>query len=324
MLLLLAFIQMRYGLTIHLAYVLSILKIGLGNMFGYLISQKNRPKSKEHKQAVKRRSYKRHIAYFLLMFWAIFLFPLSAMANNTPPLRFEGTFGFFAKNLRTGQTISWNENVIFPTASTSKLAVALATYKYMYPNADAVAQERYDEDIDLMMRLSDNDAFYELLDEMDTRPCQPLVRVVDDLGLSQTKIHSLEAREQYHYSSVTTPYEMAALFERIYWGTFLDREKSEALKTALANTIFHDEIPRLLPGTVMHKVGELDDILCDVGVVDDGENQILISIYTKTDQGADYASDFIASLAARLYNDLRAEKPYYLLLELAEQQPSKR
>jgi beta-lactamase class A len=58
----------------------------------------------------------------------------------------------------------------------------------------------------------------------------------------------------------------------------------------------------------MHKVGELDDILCDVGVVDDGKNQIVISIYTQTDQGAEYASDFIATLAARLYNDLRSER----------------
>ncbi|MDT8900312.1 serine hydrolase [Anaeroselena agilis] len=229
--------------------------------------------------------------------------------QSTPASDFDGTVGFFAKNLKTGQTIGYNQTLIFPTASTSKLAVALATYKYLYPYADAAAKNRYDEAIDRMMRISDNESFYELLDEIDARSCQPLSRLVTDLGLMQTKIHNSESFQQYQYSSVTTPYEMAALFERIYRDTFLDREKSETLKIALANTIFNDELPRFLPGTVMHKIGELDDILCDVGVVDDGESQILISIYTRTDQGSDYASDFIASLAARLYNDLRSGKP---------------
>lgn len=251
---------------------------------------------------MRRNQYFLYFILFLL--GGAFLFtPITV--NAAPYVDFTGTVGFFAKNLHSGQTIAYNYNRIFPTASTSKLAVALATYKYLYPDADLDTRIRYDENINLMIRYSDNDAFYQLLDEMEDRTCQPLSRLVNDLQLSLTKIHSPEARSFYQYSSVTSPYEMGLLFERIFRDNFIDKDKSEILKKELASTIYNDELPRLLPGKTMHKVGELDDILCDVGVVDDGNSQILISIYTQTDQGTDYASDFIAELAAKLYNDLR-------------------
>jgi len=251
--------------------------------------------------------------YLVLVALLIVILPAYAEAKpiDAEIRDFDGSVGIFAKNLKSGKIVAYNQDVIFPSASTSKLAVALAVYKYLYPYADTVTQERYDEDIDFMVRTSDNETFYELLDEIDYITYPPLDRLVTDLELKQTKIHSSEAYNQYQYSSITTPYEMAVLFERIYRDTFLNYEKSEFLKTALGNTIFHSEIPRFLPGIVMHKVGGLDDILCDVGIVDDGKDQILISIYTKTDRGEEYASDFIASLAARLYNELRSEKACY-------------
>lgn len=218
---------------------------------------------------------------------------------------FDGYVGIYAKNLRTGQTISLDQNKVFPTASTSKLAVALAVYKYLYPAAPAEAKAEYTEDIDLMMRVSDNQSFYDSLAEIDQLSFNPLNAVVQDLSLHQTKIHSSEARQIYGYSSVTTPYEMAILFESIFRDNYLGPQQSAILKEALANTIFHDELPRFLPGTVMHKIGHLDDILCDVGIVDDGEDQILISIYTRTDRGEEYASNYIANTAAALYRALK-------------------
>ncbi|CQR74898.1 hypothetical protein SpAn4DRAFT_4255 [Sporomusa ovata] len=76
------------------------------------------------------------------------------------------------------------------------------------------------------------------------------------------------------------------------------------LKDDLASTIFHDEIPRYMQVPVFHKVGELDDVLCDVGVVQDGHDPILISFYTRTGDHS-YSSDFIANVSAKLYNALR-------------------
>lgn len=217
---------------------------------------------------------------------------------------FDGKVGVFAKNLKTGKTIEFNQDNIFPTASTSKLVVALATYKYLYPKAGVDKANEYDQDINLMMTVSDNNSFNELLDEMDANRKDVLGNVVKDLRLRQTQIHSKNAFNRYGYHSVTTPYEMSRVFESIYMNKYLNKEKSEQLKYGLANSIFHDEIPRYMLTPVFHKVGELDEVLCDVGVVQDGHDPILISFYTVT-ADHEYSSNFIATQSAKLYNALR-------------------
>lgn len=218
---------------------------------------------------------------------------------------FDGQVGIYAKNLRTGRTFTYNADAVFPTASTSKLVVALAVYKYLYPAAPPEKKNEYDTDINYMMTVSDNDSFYDLLDEIATHKSDALRRAVKDLKLRKTMIHNDTAFNKFGYHSVTTPYEMARVFETIYWDRYIPKDKAELMKDELANTIYQDEIPRYMLTRVMHKVGELDNVLCDVGIVDDGRDQILISIYTTSDQPAPYASDFIANMSAELYNALR-------------------
>ena len=217
---------------------------------------------------------------------------------------FDGRVGVFAKNLNTGRTIEINQDEIFPTASTSKLVVALATYKYLYPQVGSAKASQYDQQIELMMTVSDNNAFQELLDEMDTSHKDVLTKVVKDLQLRKTQIHSEDAFRKYQYHSVTTPYEMGKVFEKIYTGKYLNKSKSNQLKYELANTIFNDEIPRHMQTPVFHKVGELDEILCDVGVIQDGHDPILISFFTASADHT-FSSKFIADESAKLYNALR-------------------
>lgn len=218
--------------------------------------------------------------------------------------RFDGRVGVFAKNLNTGKTIEFNSDVIFPTASTSKLVVALATYKYLYPQAAPNKASQYDQQIEQMMTVSDNNSFQELLDEMDTNNKDVLPKVTKNLQLRKTQIHSEDAFQKYQYHSVTTPYEMGKVFEKIYTNKYLNKSKGEQLKYELANTIYNDEIPRYMQTPVFHKVGELDDILCDVGVIQDGHDPILISFFTAAGDHT-YSSDFIAGESAKLYNALR-------------------
>ncbi len=241
-----------------------------------------------------------------LMFFASTAWAASALEKEIKSdlKGFNGTVGVFAKNLTTGKTLQFNQDEVFPTASTSKLVVALATYKYLYPKAPAAKTGEYDQDINLMMTISDNEAFQRLLDEMDANHSDVLQKVIKDLRLRQTQIHSDDAFKRFQYHSVTTPYEMGRIFEKIYLDQYLNKGKSEQLKTELANSIFHDEIPRYMMTPVLHKVGELDGVLCDVGVVQDGHDPILISFYTVTADHR-YSSDFIAAESAKLYNVLR-------------------
>ncbi len=218
--------------------------------------------------------------------------------------QFDGRVGVFAKNLNTGRTLEFNQDEIFPTASTSKLVVALATYRYLYPQAGSEKASQYDQQIELMMTVSDNNTFQELLDEMDANQQDVLAKTVKDLKLRKTQIHNQDAFQKYQYHSVTTPYEMGKVFEKIYTGKYLNQSKSGQLKYELANTIYNDEIPRYMQTPVFHKVGELDEVLCDVGVVQDGHDPILISFFT-TAADHTYSSNFIASESAKIYNALR-------------------
>jgi beta-lactamase class A len=224
--------------------------------------------------------------------------------------QFNGQIGLYARNLKTNQTLQFNQNMIFPTASTHKLVVAIAIYKYLYPNASVSAKQHYDENIKQMMIVSDNPAFYELLDIIEAKQPDALTRVLTDLNLVNTRIHSREAFKEYGYHSVTTPYEMSLVFETIYNETYLGKEFSSILKEELSNTIFQEEIPRFLQGKkVLHKVGELPGVQCDVGIIDDGQNVILISLYTTSKQPLPYASNFLADISAKIYNALKSSNP---------------
>ena len=220
---------------------------------------------------------------------------------------FNGKAGLYAKNLKSGKTIAVNEHKLFPTASTHKLVVALATYKYLYPQVSPEKQKQYDVYVKSMMQVSDNPAFYRMLRELESRKPEALAQVLKDLHLKDTWIHSEEAFRKYGYHSITTPYEMAIIFETIYQEQYLGKEMSVILKEELAKTIFHEEIPRFMQKSkVMHKVGSLPGMLCDVGIVDDGKDQILISIFTTSKQSEQQASTYIADASARIYNALRS------------------
>lgn len=222
--------------------------------------------------------------------------------------QFDGKTGLYAKNLKTGQAFSFNQDTIFPTASTHKLVVALAIYKYVYADATLTDKKRYDNSIKKMLVVSDNPAFYELLNDIETKKPDALTRVLTDLKLVHTRIHSREAFTKYGYHSVTTPAEMAVVFETIYNEVYLGKEFSLILKEELSKTIFQEEIPRFMSNAkVLHKVGELPGVQCDVGIVDDGRDQILISSYTSTRRPPPYASNFIANVSAKTYNLLRTK-----------------
>jgi beta-lactamase class A len=245
-----------------------------------------------------------------LLLTGLMLFSALAAANTPQEMvndakKFAGTVGVYAKNLRTGKTFAYNQDAVFPAASTAKLVVTAALYKYLYPGASQAKKDLYDQSVDDMIVVSGNDSYRAMLAEIDAVRPDALRKVGKDLRLRKTLVHSEEAYKRYSYHSVTTPYEMAKVFEDIYRGRYLGKQKSAELKDKLANTIFRDEIPRYMETPVMHKVGSLDNLLCDVGIVDDGKDQILISVYTLTDRPEAYASDYIAKTAAKAYNALR-------------------
>ena len=235
--------------------------------------------------------------------------PASLPADCLPVGKFFGDVGYYAKNLKTGQVLMYRPDNIFAAASTIKVPVSIVVYRHFYKQADPALRNVYDTGVELMMTSSENDYFAEFLDEIEDSIGPAVIREhFSRLGMQHTTIRDAQAREAFGYSNVTTARDMALIFEQLYRGNLLGPEKTKLMLDAMANSIFPDEMARHLQSRkVIHKIGELDDVLADVGVVEGPGGPILISIFTETPQEGDYASDFIAALSACLYSRLSGE-----------------
>ena len=235
--------------------------------------------------------------------------PASLPADCLPVGKFLGDVGYYAKNLKTGQVIEYHPDNIFAAASTIKVPVSIVVYRHFYKQAGPELRAVYDTGVELMMTVSENDYFADFLDEIEESIGPAVIREhFSRLGMRHTTIRDNQAREAFGYSNVTTARDMALIFEQLYRGNLIGPDKTRFMLDAMANSIFPDEMARYLqPRKVIHKIGELDDVLADVGVVEGPNGPILISIFTETPQDGDYASDFIAALSACLYSRLSGE-----------------
>ena len=224
---------------------------------------------------------------------------------------YAGEVGIFAKNLSTGQVFTLNPDKIFAAASTIKVPVSIVVYEHFYEQADADARRTYDTGIELMMTVSENEYFADFLDEIEEKIGPATIREhFSHIGLRHTTIRDPKSKQDYGYSNVTTARDMGSVFEQLYRGKLLNREKTEFMLQALANTIFGDELARYMKGRrVIHKIGELDNVLADVGIVEGEKAAILLSIFIETELSADFASDYIATTAACLFTALSGEPP---------------
>ena len=232
---------------------------------------------------------------------------LSLSENDCPlPGKFLGAVGIYAKNLKTGQVLVLNPDDIFAAASTIKVPVSIIVYRHFYNQAAPALRAVYDTGVELMVTVSDNDYFADFLDEIEENIGAEVIREhFSRLGMKNTSIRDSKARKSFGYSNVTTAKDMAIIFEQLYLGKLISPEKTNFMLEAMAHSIFPEEMPRYMQQRkVIHKIGELDDVLADVGVIESPNGPILISIFTETPQDGDYASDYIAAMSACLYSRL--------------------
>lgn len=242
---------------------------------------------------------------------AIAVPPISTTLTDCPVAsRFTGEAGIYAKNLKTGQVITLKPDDIFAAASTIKVPVSIVVYKHFYDQAGPDTRQVYDTGVELMMTISDNDYFADFLDEIEEAIGPEKIRQhFSLLGMTHTTIRDPQARNAFGYSNVTTAQDMALIFEQLYRGKLLNAEKTAFMLDGLSHSIFPDELARYMQNRrVIHKIGELDDVLADVGIVEGPNGPILISIFTETPQDIEYASDYIAAMSACLYTRLSGEK----------------
>ena len=194
-----------------------------------------------------------------------------------------GMFGIYAKNLETGEIISYNSTEVFPTASTIKLPILTEFYDQvgrgkLDPLATALLTDelkkggsgilqyysgsvpvRLEDAARLMIIVSDNTATNLVLDALGKTHAERLAAVNDKmtaLGLKNTRLLNrlmgwstkTDSPESIRYGvGMSTPEDMGLLLEQIVNRTAIDSAGCDQMLNVLGGQIYGEIIPRLLP-----------------------------------------------------------------------------
>jgi beta-lactamase class A len=209
-----------------------------------------------------------------------------------------GVAGYTVHNVDTGERFSLRGDSTFPTASLIKVAVLVTLYDLVEHDSIALDDHIIMLHIDkvpgsgmlqnlhdgaevtvhdaawLMSTVSDNTATNLLLDKIGIRR---IWKKMETLGLPHTKIHakvfrrstttvSPDSSEKYGLG-VTTPNEMARLFELLARGQAVSPRADSAMLDILANNTKGDMLQRYAEGIrFAHKDGEDDDTRTECGL----------------------------------------------------------
>jgi beta-lactamase class A len=226
-----------------------------------------------------------------------------------------GIVGYAVHNLDTGEQLALRGDSTFPTASLIKVTVLVSLFdlvehdsmslddpirvqhidkvpgsgilQYLQDNAEVTVRDA----AFLMSTVSDNTATNLLLDKIGIRR---VWKKTEALGLPHTKIHAKvfkrstttvapDSSEKYGLG-VTTPNEMARLFELMARGQAVSPRADSAMLDILANNMNGNMLQRYVPDVrFAHKDGEDDDTRTECGLFW-LQSRVVICVLTKANQ----------------------------------------
>jgi len=225
--------------------------------------------------------------------------------------RLDGVAGYSIKDLTTGESFYLNADLVFPTASSIKLAVLLELMRQAQEGKLSLDEKHTvrhtettvgdDEPIlamlgdgtvtmslrdiaTFMVVLSDNSATNILIDRVGL---DNVNSEIARLGLREThlrrKMIDIEAARQGK-ENVSTPREMMTLVEKVHAGEVLDPAHTKDYFSLLAlpkDSLFRKALPSSV--TIEDKPGALDAVRCDTGVIEVQGHPFAISVMTTYD-----------------------------------------
>jgi len=244
--------------------------------------------------------------------------------------RLDGVAGYAIQDLATGESFYLNADLVFPTASSIKLAVLVALMRQAQ-EGKLVLDEKHtirrsettvgdDEPIlgmlgdgtvtmnlrdiaTFMVVLSDNSATNILIDRLGL---DNINSAISRLGLREThlrrKMIDIEAARQGR-ENVSTPREMMTLVEKIHTGDVLDPAHTKDYFSLLAlpkDSLFHKALPSTV--TIEDKPGALDAVRCDTGVIEVKEHPFAISVMTTYDRNSEEGERTVKEIARLAYD----------------------
>jgi beta-lactamase class A len=237
--------------------------------------------------------------------------PALAEAVRSIVQGFAGQVRLFARNLDTGTSFGLGEDERVRAASTIKLAVMVEAFDLV-----ARGQVRWDEPLTLtpeatvggagilfelapglkltfrdavrlMIVISDNTATNLVIDRLGA---DAVNERMDALGFPQTRLMrkvmgggdsraGLDPANKRFGLGVSTSRDMVRLLERLEKGEIVSTEASAEMIAILKRQQFHDGIGRTLSGvTIANKVGALDRLRSDVGIVYSDRGRVAMAI----------------------------------------------
>ena len=220
--------------------------------------------------------------------------------------RLDGVVGYAIKDLSTGEAFYRNADLVFPAASSIKLAVLLELMrqaqegklsldeKHTVRRSETVAGDPIlymlgDGTVTMTLRdlavfmlvLSDNSATNILIDRVGM---ENVNAGVARLSLKETRLRrqmiDIEAARRGN-ENVSTPRELAMLLEKVRNGQALDSAHSQDYFSILRlpkDSLFNKALPPGVP--VEDKPGALDAVRCDAGIIEVEGHPFVVSVMT--------------------------------------------
>lgn len=202
------------------------------------------------------------------------------------------TYGVYIKNLKTGETYGYNQNLKFETASLYKLWI-MGTIFEKISKGELSNSPTNQGAIEKMITLSDNDTATLLIKETGKSSIDNFLSEYGFLSSS------------FENTPTSTPEDIGLYFDRLYKGEIVSPTYSLKMIDILKRQKINDRLPKYLPGevTVAHKTGELDQYKNDAGIVFTNKGDYIIVVMSKTNDPY-IAAEKIAKYSEAVYNHL--------------------
>ncbi len=240
---------------------------------------------------------------------------------------FKGDVGIYAVNLRNGDTLSYNADKKFPTASVIKIFVLGKLYQEVSRGRLSMNDEVVLHDSDkvpgsgillfmhdgmkltlndlawLMINMSDNVAANLLTDEVGG--VGKVTDFIRSLGLTRTaelarifdkRVYADSAERKIYGIGVSTPREAAEYLAMLYKGEVVSPQSSKAMVDLMKYQFYDTSIPRFLPTyrdtiEIAHKTGALDATRNDCAIIFTPGTNYILCVFTTHNKDQRWITD---------------------------------
>ncbi len=236
---------------------------------------------------------------------------------------FPGNVGLVIKDLKTGKTIFYNQDKLFPSASLVKVAVMAACFQ-----AESEGKISFDDYFSLKSKYKSRGSgilryspagkkisLKELVELMITKSDNTATNILSgilsfdylnscfrQMGLKNTNFsrNVMDVTKYYRgIENYTTASDITQLLDKIYQHQLVSPAASERMLVLLKKQEIRDRLPRYLPKDleIAHKTGLFDNVCHDAGIVFHPRGDFLISVLVSDHRQHRLAKELIGQIA---------------------------